>query len=63
MRLILIRHAKSSWDDPFQDDHAQILNKRGPMPPVRLARGYGPKGTSLTAFWYPMPPARLRPLN
>ena len=29
MRLILIRHAKSSWDDSFQDDHAHILNKRG----------------------------------
>lgn len=29
MRLILIRHAKSSWDDPFQDDHARVLNKRG----------------------------------
>jgi hypothetical protein len=21
LRLILIRHAKSSWDDPFGDDH------------------------------------------
>jgi len=29
MRLILIRHAKSSWDDPFQDDHARVLDKRG----------------------------------
>ncbi len=28
-RLILIRHAKSSWDDPFADDHARTLNKRG----------------------------------
>ena len=28
-RLILIRHAKSSWDDPFGDDHARILNTRG----------------------------------
>ena len=28
-RLILIRHAKSGWDDPFADDHARILNKRG----------------------------------
>ncbi|MEL6682241.1 MAG: histidine phosphatase family protein [Pseudomonadota bacterium] len=28
-RLILIRHAKSSWNDPFADDHARILNKRG----------------------------------
>ena len=29
LRLILIRHAKSSWDDPFADDHARVLNKRG----------------------------------
>lgn len=29
MRVILIRHAKSSWDDPFADDHARVLNKRG----------------------------------
>jgi phosphohistidine phosphatase len=28
-RLILIRHAKSSWDDAFADDHARVLNKRG----------------------------------
>ena len=27
-RLILIRHAKSSWDAPF-DDHARTLNDRG----------------------------------
>lgn len=29
LRLILIRHAKSSWDDPFSDDHARVLNTRG----------------------------------
>ena len=29
LRLILIRHAKSSWSDPFADDHARPLNKRG----------------------------------
>lgn len=28
-RLILIRHAKSSWDDPYADDHARVLNDRG----------------------------------
>ena len=28
-RLILIRHAKSSWNDPFDDDHARALNTRG----------------------------------
>ena len=28
-RLILIRHAKSNWSDPFADDHARVLNDRG----------------------------------
>ena len=28
-RLILIRHAKSSWDDPLSGDHARVLNDRG----------------------------------
>ncbi|MFN3209209.1 MAG: SixA phosphatase family protein [Roseovarius sp.] len=28
-RLILMRHAKSSWADPGQDDHDRPLNKRG----------------------------------
>jgi len=27
--VILIRHGKSSWDDPFGDDHARVLNARG----------------------------------
>ncbi|KJZ19058.1 SixA phosphatase family protein [Loktanella sp. S4079] len=29
LRLILTRHAKSSWSDPFADDHARELNARG----------------------------------
>lgn len=28
-RLILMRHAKSSWDDPAQEDHERPLNARG----------------------------------
>lgn len=28
-RLILTRHAKSSWDDPTVEDHDRPLNKRG----------------------------------
>lgn len=28
-RLILMRHAKSSWDNPLQSDHDRPLNKRG----------------------------------
>lgn len=27
--LALLRHAKSSWDDPMLDDHARPLNTRG----------------------------------
>lgn len=29
LRLILTRHAKSSWDDPTQTDHDRPLNARG----------------------------------
>lgn len=29
LRLILVRHAKSSWGDPTLPDHARPLNKRG----------------------------------
>ncbi len=29
LRLILMRHAKSSWDDPLQEDHDRPLNGRG----------------------------------
>jgi phosphohistidine phosphatase len=28
-RLLVVRHAKSSWDDPRQSDHDRPLNKRG----------------------------------
>src|SRR5690606_1322492 len=28
-RLVLMRHAKSSWSDPTLEDHARPLNKRG----------------------------------
>ncbi|MFY0642914.1 MAG: histidine phosphatase family protein [Bacteroidia bacterium] len=28
-RLFLMRHAKSSWDQPYADDHSRSLNKRG----------------------------------
>jgi phosphohistidine phosphatase len=29
MKLILLRHAKSSWTDPVQSDHERPLNARG----------------------------------
>ena len=46
-RLILTRHAKSSWDDPDQDDHGRPLNARGRRAALELgewlhSRGYEP---------------------
>lgn len=46
-RLILTRHAKSSWDDPATADHDRPLNKRGRVAALELgewldSRGYEP---------------------
>lgn len=47
-RLILTRHAKSSWDDPMQSDHDRPLNQRGRRSARELgdwlaSRGYEPE--------------------
>ncbi|HWI30638.1 MAG TPA: histidine phosphatase family protein [Microbacterium sp.] len=36
--LVLVRHAKSSWDDPGLDDHDRPLNQRGERDAPRMAR-------------------------
>ncbi len=46
-RLILTRHAKSSWDDPLMSDHDRPLNERGKAAAADLgqwlaSRGYVP---------------------
>jgi len=46
-RLILTRHAKSSWDDATMDDHDRPLNARGQRAALELgewlhSRGYEP---------------------
>ncbi len=46
-RLILTRHAKSSWDDPASADHERPLNERGRLAAADLgqwlaSRGYVP---------------------
>ncbi|MCL4189439.1 MAG: histidine phosphatase family protein [Rhodobacteraceae bacterium] len=38
MRLILVRHAKSSWEEPGLDDHARPLNDRGRRAAAALGR-------------------------
>jgi phosphohistidine phosphatase len=47
-RLILTRHAKSSWDDPTMSDHDRPLNERGKAAAADLgqwlaSRGYVPQ--------------------
>lgn len=44
LRLILTRHAKSSWDDPMMSDHDRPLNKRGRDSAEALGRYLGIKG-------------------
>ena len=35
-RLILIRHAKSGWDNIYADDHARTLTERGQKAAQRI---------------------------
>ncbi|MEM7711430.1 MAG: histidine phosphatase family protein, partial [Pseudomonadota bacterium] len=47
MKLILLRHAKSGWDDPTLDDHDRPLDDRGRVAATALgawlrARGHRP---------------------
>lgn len=37
-QLLLLRHAKSSWDDPKLPDHARPLNARGKRAAMGMAR-------------------------
>jgi phosphohistidine phosphatase len=36
--LLILRHAKSSWDDPTLDDHERPLNARGERDAPRMGR-------------------------
>ena len=38
LRLTLLRHAKSSWDDPGLTDHERPLSKRGTRAATRIGR-------------------------
>lgn len=43
-RLILTRHAKSSWDDPLMTDHDRPLNERGRAAAADLGRWLASRG-------------------
>jgi phosphohistidine phosphatase len=38
--LLLIRHAKSSWDDPVQQDYDRPLNDRGKTDAPAMAKTF-----------------------
>ena len=38
LKLILMRHAKSSWDDPLQTDYDRPLNERGRASAVAIGK-------------------------
>ncbi len=44
LRLILTRHAKSSWSSPMMDDHARPLNKRGRRAAADVGKWLAGKG-------------------
>jgi phosphohistidine phosphatase len=44
--LILIRHAKSDWDDPGLDDHDRPLNDRGRLSAPRIGAWLAEQGAS-----------------
>jgi phosphohistidine phosphatase len=43
-RLIIMRHAKSSWKDKTLEDHARPLNKRGRADSPRMAHALAERG-------------------
>ncbi|MCH7409214.1 histidine phosphatase family protein [Belliella sp. DSM 111904] len=43
-KLIIVRHAKSSWDNPFLDDHKRPLSERGLRDAPRMAQRLKKKG-------------------
>lgn len=49
-QLILVRHAKSSWDDPMQKDFDRPLNERGYKDAVAMAKRLVAKKIEIDAF-------------
>ncbi len=48
--LILIRHGKSSWDDPTLPDFDRPLNERGKKDAPKMAKRLADKKINIDAF-------------
>ena len=51
LKLLLIRHAKSSWKFPELDDHERPLNKRGQRDCLSMARHLADRHESLDVLY------------
>ena len=49
-KLLLVRHAKSSWDDPFQKDFDRPLNERGHSDAPLMAKRLLKQDIDIDAF-------------
>ena len=50
-RLIVMRHAKSSWKEPYGSDHERPLKGRGQREAARAAEEIFDSGWSRTMVW------------
>ncbi len=50
-QLTLIRHAKSSWDDPDADDFGRTLSKRGRQDATRIGKWLEDKKVAPDILW------------
>lgn len=48
--VLIIRHAKSSWDDPAQSDFDRPLNERGKLDSPRMAQRLLAKSITIDAY-------------
>jgi phosphohistidine phosphatase len=48
--ILMIRHAKSSWDDPGQPDFDRPLNERGKQDAPSMAKRLLEKSVAIDAF-------------
>src|ERR1041385_7608587 len=49
-QLLLVRHAKSSWDDPMEKDFDRPLNERGEKDAPEMAKRLAKKDVAIDAF-------------
>jgi len=47
LTFVILRHAKSDWTDPFQDDHDRALNSRGRAAALAMGKWLADQGLTI----------------